>query len=412
MIQMTGIDHTTGSVNERSVFAFKNSEMEPSMQFLRERTGADGVVILSTCNRTEIWVSADPGAGVFEALCALKGVDPAEHRAFFTDRERGEAVRHLFSMTSGLESAIVAEDQILTQVGDALACAREHYMTDKVLEVLFRNAVAAAKRVKTEVVFSHADQTAMEAALKMFAEQGYDPAGKTCMVIGNGQFGKLTAEALVRAGANVTVTVREYHSGVVLIPDGCSRILYGEKMDFFPKCDIVVSATTSPNYTLYYDQVVKALPDHPMILIDFAVPRDIEPEIRELDCFTVYDIDDFRTGVDVNDAAWKQAQAILDEATEGYRSWYANREVISHVAHINSMAADDMSFRIRKSIRRLDVGENEKQKLAGDIASSSGKIAQKMLFMLRDELEPEAFARCVEIIENAYGREEAAYGKV
>ena len=410
MIRMIGIDHTTATINERSPFAFKNSEMEEAMRFLKEKTGAEGVVLLATCNRTELWADTDPDADLTAALCASRGVDPEEYRHCFTARQRADAVRHLFRMTAGLESAIIAEDQILTQVGEAAATAREYFMSNSVLEVLFRKAVTAAKKVKTDVVFTHADATAMDAALKMLAAKGFDPVGKVCMVIGNGQFGKLSAEALVKAGADVTVTVREYHSGVVLIPDGCRRILYGEKMDFFPKCDLVVSATTSPNYTVYYDKVRGAAPGKHPILIDFAVPRDIEPEIRELG-YEMYDIDDFQTSEDANAEAIAQAEAILEEVIGEYRQWYENRAVISHVAHINAMAADDMSFRVRKSIRRLDVDDAQKEKLAGDIASSTGKIAQKMLFMLRDELDPETFAHCVGIIENAYGKEEAAYAQ-
>ncbi len=410
MIRMIGIDHTTATVNERSPFAFKNSEMEQSLHFLKEKTGAEGVVLLATCNRTELWANTDPEEDLLAALCESRGVEAEAYRHCFTERERADAVQHLFRMTAGLESAIIAEDQILTQVGEAASKAREFLATDNVLEVLFRKAVTAAKKVKTDVTFTHADTTAMDAALKMLKAKGFDPVGKTCMVIGNGQFGKLTAEALVKAGADVTVTVREYHSGVVMIPDGCHRILYGKKMEFFPKCDLVASATTSPNYTLYYDKVREANPEHKPILIDFAVPRDIEPEIRDLG-YEMYDIDDFRTTDDANAEAITQAEDILEEVIEDYRKWYRNRSIISNVSHINAMAADDMSFRIHKSIRKLDMAEKDREKLEGSIASSAGKIAQKILFMLRDELEPDQFAHCVGIIEKAYGKEEAAYGK-
>ena len=106
--------------------------------------------------------------------------------------------------------------------------------------------MTAAKRVKTEVVFTHANSTAMDRAIAMLADTGYSLKGKTCMVIGNGEMGRLAALTLKRAGADVTVTVRQYRSGVVNIPEGCRRINYGDRMELFPSCDLVVSATSSP----------------------------------------------------------------------------------------------------------------------------------------------------------------------
>lgn len=166
------------------------------------------------------------------------------------EREEGEAIEHLFYLTSGLKSQILAEDQIITQVKDALSMARDVYCTDNVLEVLFRMAVTAAKRVKTEVVFSRGNSSVIHQAIQKLREAGYSLDGITCMVIGNGEMGKVAALALAEAGAHVTVTVRQYRSGIVSIPKGCDRINYGERMEFFPSCDLVVSATASPNFTL------------------------------------------------------------------------------------------------------------------------------------------------------------------
>ena len=101
------------------------------------------------------------------------------------------------------------------------------------------------------------------------------------MVIGNGEMGKMAAQTLREAGADVTVTIRQYRSGVVSIPVGCSRINYGERMDYLPECDLVVSATASPNYTLTEELFEDVRVERPMILIDLAVPRDIDPEIRK-----------------------------------------------------------------------------------------------------------------------------------
>ena len=128
-----------------------------AMEHLKEEPGIAGCIILSTCNRignlatstTEDWQGS-----LYEFLCREKGKEPAEYAQYFAERTEEEAVEHLFYLTSGLKSQILAEDQIITQVKDALSLSREAYCTDNVLEVLFRMAVTAAKKVKTKVIFS------------------------------------------------------------------------------------------------------------------------------------------------------------------------------------------------------------------------------------------------------------------
>lgn len=411
MIRMIGIDHSLAPVSVRSKFTFLKNEMIEAMSVLKEDFHADGIIILATCNRMEVWMSgADTERPLLDAVCALKGLGADEYREFFVERNDEEAERHLFYLTSGLKSAIIAEDQILTQVGDALAFARANYFTDGVLEVLFRKAVSAAKKVKTEVHFTRANATAIGQAVELLKKKGFDPAGRKCMVIGNGEYGRLAALTLKDAGADVTVTVRQYHSGMVLIPEGCRQIHYGEKMDYFPQCDIVVSATASPNYTLFYDKVAPLRVDHPMMLIDFAVPPDIEPSIGSLPQYTLYDIDSFRTGRDeANREAYEQTRKILDAKLEEFRIWMNYRDLVPHIRYIQEEGTDDIERRLTKTFRKLHMEESDEKELRRHIEDASGKVISKMLFTLRDSLDEESFRRCINILENAYTEEEAAY---
>ena len=150
-IQMIGIDHTKANVDIRALFSFTKKNAAAAMERWKKIPGVLGCVILSTCNRMEIWASTDEKweGALLEELCRLKEVDPTQYESYFVKREGKEAVDHLFHLTCGLKSMILAEDQIITQVKDALALARESYVTDNVLEVLFRKAVTAGKRVKT-----------------------------------------------------------------------------------------------------------------------------------------------------------------------------------------------------------------------------------------------------------------------
>lgn len=109
-------------------------------------------------------------------------------------------------------------------------------------------AVTAGKKIKTEVPFSHGNPSVIHQAIQFLGQKGYSMQDKTCMVIGNGEMGKVAAQALREAGADVTVTIRQYRSGIVSIPAGCKRINYGERMEYIPECDLVVSATAKPEF--------------------------------------------------------------------------------------------------------------------------------------------------------------------
>ena len=405
-ISMIGIDYNRASVDIRAGFSFTKKNAAAAMERLKREQGVLGCIILSTCNRMEIWASAQEEwqGSLYEFLCREKEKVPGEFREYFVQRTGKEAVEHLFYLARGLKSQILAEDQILTQVKDALALAREAYCTDNVLEVLFRMAVTAAKRVKTEVSFSRGNISVIHQALDCLENQGFSLRGKTCMVIGNGEMGKLAALALKEAGADVTVTVRQYRSGIVSIPKGCDRINYGDRMEFLPKCDLAVSATASPNYTLTRQLLEEEdIPGH-MVLIDLAVPRDIEPSAGTLPNVTLYDIDSFKINTlsPKMQASMDKAGVILAEQQEEFYNWYDGHDLIPRIRDIKKEAVEDLNLRIMKILRKTPMEDADREKLLNAIDTAAAKVVNKMIFGLRDSLEQEAFKNCVEGLEQLY----------
>ena len=397
---MIGIDYKKASVDVRAQFSFTKKNTVAALENLKKEPGILGCIILSTCNRMEIWASTgeDWKGSLYEFLCREKEKDPDEFRQYFVSRKEEEAVEHLFYLTSGLKSQILAEDQIITQVKDALALSREAYCTDNVLEVLFRMAVTAAKKVKTQVSFSRANSSVIHQAIERLENQGFSIQGKTCMVIGNGEMGKVTALALKEAGADVTVTVRQYRSGIVTIPQGCDRINYGERLEFLPKCDLAVSATASPNYTLTMEQIENAeIPGH-IVLIDLAVPRDIEPSAGTLSNVTLYDIDSFKIDAvsPKLQASLDQAGKILQEQQEEFYSWYNGRDLIPRIQEIKADAVEDLNLRIMKILRKTPMEEKDRENLLNAIDTAAGKVVNKMMFGLKDFMKEEEFINCVE----------------
>lgn len=403
---MIGIDYKKASVDVRAQFSFTKKNAAAALENLKKEPGILGCIILSTCNRMEIWASTgeDWKGSLYEFLCREKEKDPREFEKYFVKREEEEAVEHLFYLTSGLKSQILAEDQIITQVKDALALSREAYCTDNVLEVLFRMAVTAAKKVKTQVSFSRANSSVIHQAIERLEDQGFSLQGKTCMVIGNGEMGKVTALALKEAGADVTVTVRQYRSGIVTIPQGCDRINYGERLEFLPKCDLVVSATASPNYTLTMEQIENAkIPGH-VVLIDLAVPRDIEPSAGTLNNVTLYDIDSFKIDAvsPKLQASLDQAGEILREQQEEFYNWYNGRDLIPRIQEIKADAVEDLNLRIIKILRKTPMEDSDRENLLKAIDTAAGKVVNKMMFGLKDFMKEEEFINCVEGLEKLY----------
>ena len=404
-IRMTGIDHNLAGIDVRTVFSFTKKKKAEALEYLKTVPGIDGCVILSTCNRMELWASTSEEfhGSLFGLLCEIKQVSQESYEGYFVYREGYEAVHHLFRLAGGLESRILGEDQIVTQVGDALTFARDQYAADHVMETLFRMAVTAAKKVKTDIELSPADHSVVRTAINTLKQDGMEFTGKKCLVIGNGVMGKLAATTLEKEGADVTVTVRQYRSGVVEIPRGCRRIDYGERMSLFGECDYVFSATVSPNFTLTKEQVEQGM-KHPMILVDLAVPRDFEPTIREIPGISLYDIDCFREEArsDAQKAAITAAEECFADQIGEFSSWYEGRDLIPRIQTIKEEAAVDLEVRLTKKLQQLPVEANEREELKEDILQASMRAVNKMLFGLRDEISRKAFLECLDGLEKVY----------
>lgn len=405
-ISMIGVDHSKAPLDIRALFAFSKKNAGEAMEKLKAQKGINGCVILSTCNRLEVWVSREDGEEIslYDCLCALKGVEDGSYESYFVKREDKEAVEHLFYLASGLKSQILGEDQILTQVKDALSLAREHYTTDSVLEVLFRMAATAGKKIKTEVPFAHGNPSVIHQAIQFLKEQDYSVRDKVCLVIGNGEMGKVAAQTLKEYGGDVTVTIRQYRSGVVNIPLGCKRIDYGDRMEYLPKCDLVVSATASPNYTLREELFEGIVCKEELVLIDLAVPRDIEPTLGKKEGITLFDMDTFRmeeTPKELEENL-EAAGAIVRAQMDEFYLWLDGRDIIPRIQEIREEAVHDLNLRIAKILKNTPMEASDRENLEKAVDTAAGKVVNKLIFGLRDSLNQEAFLECVAGLERIY----------
>ena len=412
-IQMTGIDHSRATVAERELFSLTKAKQKELMEAVIRQQGVDGCVLLSTCNRTELYVTleTEEELDLYSLLCHVRDIpkaDQAHLRTLFCDRSGEEAVRHLFLLTGGLKSRIIGEDQILTQVREALEYARLCDVADTVLKTLFRMAVTIGKKIKTQVAIPKGNTSAIAAALCQLEEQGHCFEGQECLVIGNGEMGRLTARAFQERGANVTVTVRQYHSGEVQIPEGCERIHYGERYIKIPECRYVVSATASPNLTLEKDGIQGLPQGQKLTFIDLAVPRDIDPEIGDLEQAEVFNIDDFQTGAGVSEAQKVQiqvAQKLVEEEVAEFTSWYECKDMIPEIRELGTLAAQDVSWRMGKTFHEMNLSPEACHQLADAVEQTAAKVFQKMLFGVRDHADTDVMRECLDALEQVWEKE-------
>jgi glutamyl-tRNA reductase len=396
-IRMAGVDYTKAGVGERERFAFTAAASSAALNRIRERYAGCGCVIIATCNRTEFWLSAENGdcPPPDRLLCELKNVPLAENSGFIVNRAGFEAVEHLFFLASGLKSQITGENQILSQIKEAVETAQKAGSALTVLQRLFQSAISCAKRVRTETGLARADVSAASAALDFLREGGIDVQGAECLVIGSGVVGRLCAGLFERAGANVTMTLRQHKTGKTLVGKNIRLIDYDGRYARLPDYRLVISATVSPHHTIAYPETVKVLDGREIIFLDLAVPRDIDPDIKKIAGVSLFDIDEI-TGraqgsrVDVDDA-----KRIISEETAAFAEWYKFRAHIETVKAIRNEAAADIARRAGRAIKDTAIDEIAETYLTHAVTEAAGKVMDKMLYGLRDNLDSAFWADCL-----------------
>ncbi|MCD2491790.1 glutamyl-tRNA reductase [Lacrimispora sp. NSJ-141] len=400
-IKMAGIDYRKAPLQVRELFSMTASAAERALKNSREIEGMTGCVIISTCNRTEYWISGEEESfdslNPAELLAQEKGQALDTYEPYFSVREGMEAVHYLMELSCGLRSQIFGDDQIITQVKHALDAAREQAAVDSVLETLFRTAVTGAKKVKTEVLLTNVDRSVAAAMALLLQKEQIPIQGKRCMVIGNGEIGRLAAAELVKAGGEVFMTLRQYKTREAIIPAGCHVIDYHARYEHLARMDVVVSATVSPHYTLTKERAEVCLDGTEKVLVDLAIPRDMEPELAALPGIKLYDMDSFsRLKYEGDSRQIAVADEILSKYELEYEQWYEFREFVPVVKGISKTAGEDASARLRKELKRLGLTLEVREELERAIEKSVSKVVAKLCYGLREELEQDAWKLCLD----------------
>lgn len=397
-IYLTGINHRTAQVSIRECFAISKENHYQNIFFQQDRK-VDEVIILSTCNRVEILAVADRDESIhpylLEQWTKLCG-QPSNILPQYTYNYSGEqAVRHLFTVASSLDSMILGEPQILGQLKAAYRDAVQNKTTGTILNRLVHKAFSVAKRVRTETDIASSavsiSYAAVELAKKIFGNLEHLQA----MLIGAGEMAELAATHLLSAGVqNILIANRTFANAEELAEKLKGQAVRFENLsECLDTVDIIISSTGASTTILEAPMIQKVMrrrKNRPMFLIDIAVPRDIDPAVNSLDNVYLYDIDDLKDVVQENmqtrqDAAL-QAQKIVAEETEKFLLWQQGLDIKPTIVNLLEKA-EELAYReIKKSSKQILTcqDENEIQTVLETLALS---IARKIC------LEPVEFMK-------------------
>ncbi|WP_332814991.1 glutamyl-tRNA reductase [Ramlibacter sp.] len=416
-----GINHTTAPLDLRGRFAFAIDQIAPTLQALRLNlqgplTRQPEAAILSTCNRTEIYC-AGPDNGVeptLEWLAHSGGVSPALLRSHAYALQGGMAARHAFRVASGLDSMVLGEAQILGQLKDAVRVADEAGALGTTLNQLFQRSFAVAKEVRSATEIG-AHSISMAAAAVRLASQLFEDLGRIkVLFVGAGEMIELAATHFAaRNPAHIAVANRTLERGEKLaLRLGAEVMRLADLPGRLHEFDAVISSTASqlPIIGLgAVERAVKARKHRPMFMVDLAVPRDIEPEVKALEDVYLYTVDDLahvvQAGQAQREAAVAQAEAIIDAGVQSFLHWMDQRGTVPLIRQLNAQADEWRALELARARKLLARGED----VDAVLEALSRGLTQKMLHGALAELhagDAAARERASTAIEHFFLRKE------
>ena len=322
-----GVNYQKASVAVREQLSFSHSELEEALNCLLSLDGIEGGVILSTCNRSEIYVSTRSHHFTFEPLkqflADFRKVELNNFSPYFYCLKNRDITEHLFRVSSGLESQVLGENEILGQVKRAYFEAKEYNATDITIERIFEKAIRVGKKVRKETMISQGSTSLSSMAIKL-AEKKFNLEDKTILLVGVNKINEQIARYLNERNIQTVIVANRTYEKAVRI----ARYLGGRAIHFdqfkkeLHKVDIVISSTAAPHLILKKEELKESIKQHDseLLLIDMAVPRDVDPGIKDLKGVTLYGLDDFnqviRENIDKKEEEALKAEYLINHAVK------------------------------------------------------------------------------------------------
>lgn len=379
---LVGLNHKTAPIDLREKVVFDGERLNEALADLRSRPGVSECAILSTCNRTELYAVGTP---------ELEGFLPAssEHLYRF---EGIQAIEHLFSVSSGLDSMVVGENQILGQVRNAYESARQAAATGPMLDRLFPWAVRVGKRARSQTRICQGASSVSAAAVELARKIFGDLSGRRLMLLGAGKMTRLSLKLLSDAGVRqITVANRTMDRAEELARQCGGQAVPFEDLDRgLEEVDILLASTGAPHYVVTRDRlqkVMRARRYRPLFLVDIAMPRDFDPDCASLDNVYLYNIDDLQQVVGQNLALrHKEVQKVLEivkSEAQGFLTDLDTRKVSGAIKTLRDSFEEIRTAELARHLSRSRLSQEEAERMEAFSRSLLNKLLHAPTMRLR-----------------------------
>ncbi len=390
-----GLNHTTAPVNIRERLTFGPDIIVAALRSLTELAGVHEAVILSTCNRTEVYCHADADAQetTRDWLAEFHGLAVEDISPYLYVHEERHVIGHLLSVASGLDSLVLGEPQILGQVKSAFQTASDAGRTGKMLTRLFQHAFTTAKQVRTDTAIGDSPVSVAFAAVSLARQIFADLSQQTAMLIGAGETVELAARHLVQNGIGRLIVANRTIANAQELATQFDAYAIGltEIPTHLPEADIVIASTASPVPILGKGTVESALKKRrhqPIFMVDIAVPRDIEAEVASLDDVYLYTVDDLDEVIQGNlrsrQEAAEQAKEIIRFQVDEFLGWMRSLDAVSLIQDYRKQACNVRDEVLAKALRMLEGGKPPEEVLAFLAQTLTNKLLHTPSTQLRE----------------------------
>lgn len=372
LIAVAGMNHRSAPIEVRERVAFAPCAGRNFVRRLREEGVVAEAVLVSTCNRTELYaVVEDEGARwrMLDAIADERQIDREtleQGTYWLTD---AEAVQHIYRVASSLDSMVVGESQILGQVREAYRAATEEQCTGQVLNRLFHTALRVGKQVRTQTGIGDSSISVPHVAVKLAEEVFGTLAGRRALVLGAGEMSELVVKHLKAKGIGEIRIANRTADRAKLLAErvGGRAVEFDDLATGLLEVDVVVSSTGSGDWVVDHDLVAEVLAERtgPLFFVDIAVPRDVDPAVQALDRAYVYDVDDLQSVVDHNvgdrGEAARKGEALIEPAVFEYMSWLSTRHAAPLIQELRDGADKIRRHELSRALRKLDLTPEESE---------------------------------------------------
>ena len=409
-IGVVGVNHNLAPINVREAVSFTDTKKIEAINILLD-SEIDEIVILSTCNRSEIYISGeniqqkvDEVANFYKDYFGVKDIEQ-----YLFKKTTLEAIQHLFDVTAGLDSLVVGEDQILGQVKDAHEFCMKLGATKKVFNKLFRDAVTTSKEIKTITKISQQPLSISYIGVKLLKEKMGTLEGKNALIVGLGKMNLLTLNHLEEENVkNIYIANRNIEKTKEIENkfDNIIPIEYSDRHKIIQEksIDLVISATSSPHVVLKYDDMPKL--DKKIYIMDIALPRDIDTKLKELNYVELYDIDDLKEIHDKNDIKRNElaqkAQEIIKIKIDEFTEWLDLTFIDPTIQSLNSKCIEIKEDTLEYIFRKIDLNQREQKIIDKMLGSALKRVIREPIINLKQVKNKGQREEYIKVIEDLF----------